>query len=206
MIYEREALQNIFNEYEEDRTRARVMRDKRVKEITEKYPHLLEIQQKITELGIENFKKILDNPKKSESYNEKFKKELSKLEAEKEEFLLQNGIEKDFDEVKYKCEKCLDTGYINNEKCPCLVQKIIDLHYEMSNMKNILHDFSEFSFDYYGDGNIESLGMTEKDFCEKAGIQIFRYGFGSESGKPKISSAESRASSSAAAEGKNNPR
>ncbi|MBQ7751451.1 MAG: ATP-binding protein [Clostridia bacterium] len=163
MIYESEALQNIFNEYEEDRTKARIMRDRRVKEITEKYPHLLEIQKKITELGIENFKNILDNPQKSESYNEKFKKELSKLEKEKEEFLLKNGIEKDFDEVKYKCEKCLDTGYIDNEKCPCLVQKIIDLHYEMSNMKNILHDFSEFSFDYYGDKKIEKLGMTEKE-------------------------------------------
>lgn len=163
MIYEREALQRIFNEYDEDRTKARILRDRRVKEVNEKYPELLKIEQKITELGIKNFKKIIDNPKNSEIYNEEFKKELSVLEKEKEQFLLKNGIEKDYDEVKYKCEKCLDTGYINNEKCPCLTQKIIDFHYEMSNMKNLLHDFSEFSFDYYGNKKIEKLGMTEKE-------------------------------------------
>lgn len=188
MIFEREALQKIFNEYDEDRTRARQERDMCVKEINEKFPKLLDFDRKITELGIENFKKILDNPQKSESFNKEFQKELSAIKKEKQKFLKENNIEKDFDEVKYKCEKCLDTGYINNEKCPCLIQKIIDLHYEMSNMKNMLHDFSEFSFDYYGDSYIEKLGMTEKEnikdiyekalaFCEKEnGKNLLFYG------------------------------
>lgn len=199
MIYEKEALHKIFNEYDEDRTKARIERDKRVKEIKEKYPKISEIDSRITELGIKNFKKILDNPQKSEKYNGEFKKELEKLEKERENFLLQNGIEKDFDEIKYKCEKCLDTGYINNEKCPCLLQKIIDLHYEMSNMKNMLHDFSEFSFDFYGDNNIEKLGMTEREnikdifgkaqeFCENDGCKNMLFYGGCGLGKTFLSS------------------
>ena len=151
MMYEREALKRIFDKYDEDRTRARMERDARVKKINEKYPLLFEIDRKITGLGIENFKNILDNPAKSEEYNKDFEKKLSQLKEEKKKFLSDNGIPEDFDEVKYTCEKCLDTGYIDNEKCPCLIQKIIELRYEMSNMKGNLHDFSEFSLDYYGD-------------------------------------------------------
>jgi DNA replication protein DnaC len=165
-MYEREALKRIFDKYDEDRTRARRQRDRRVNEINEKYPHLLEFDRKITELGIENFKNILDNPEKSEEFNKNFEKKLSELKEEKKKFLLENGIPEDFDEVKYTCEKCLDTGYIDNEKCPCLIQKIIDLHCEMSNMKGNLHDFSEFSLEYYGDKYIEKLGMTEKENIE----------------------------------------
>lgn len=199
MTYEREALQKIFNEYDEDRTRARVLRDERVKEVKEKYPEIAEFERKITELGIENFKNILDNPQKSESYNSEFKKKLTALEKEREQFLIEKGIEKDFDEVKYKCEKCLDTGYINNEKCPCLIQKIIDLHYEMSNMKDMLHDFSEFSFDFYGDKYIDKLGMTEKenikdiykkalDFCDADNCKNLLFYGGCGVGKTFLSS------------------
>lgn len=199
MTYEREALQKIFNEYDEDRTRARLLKEERVKEVTQKYPKITEIDRKITELGIENFKKILDNPQKSESYNKEFKRKLTELEKEREQFLIKNGIETDFDEVKYKCEKCMDTGYINNEKCPCLIQKIIDLHYEMSNMKNMLHDFSEFSFDFYGDKYIDKLGMTEKenikdiyekalDFCEAENCKNLLFYGGCGLGKTFLSS------------------
>ncbi len=203
MIYERDALKRIFDKYDEDRTRARMERDRRVKEINEKYPHLLEIDRKITELGIENFKKILDNPENSEEYNKNFEKNLAELKEEKKKFLLENGISEDFDEVKYNCEKCLDTGYIDNEKCPCLIQKIIDLHCEMSNMKGNLHDFSEFSFDYYGDKYIEKLGMTEKEnmqdifkktvaFCEdKKSKNLLFYG-GCGLGKTFLSSCAAK--------------
>ena len=77
MMYEKEALKRIFDKYDEDRTRARMERDRRVKEINERYPHLFEIDRKITELGIENLKNILDNPKKSEEYNKNFEEKLS---------------------------------------------------------------------------------------------------------------------------------
>ena len=172
MKIEQEVLRKIFNEYDEIRVKSRMARDNRVSEINKKYPQLEDIKKEITELGIKNFKNILENPSKSEEFNRDFEKKLEELKEKKKKILMENGIPGDFDEVKYRCEKCLDTGYIDNEKCPCLLQKIIDMHYEMSNMKNNLHDFSEFSFDYYGDRYIESLGMTEKenmrDIFEKA--------------------------------------
>ncbi len=163
MNREQEMLKKIFADYDEDRIKSRMARDRRVEAINAKFPGLSKIEQEITALGMKNFKNILDNPEKSEEYNKDFEKNLAALKEKRQKFLEDNAIPKDFDEVKYNCEKCLDTGFIDNEKCPCLVQKIIDMHYEMSNMKSILHDFSEFSFDYYGNKYIESLGMTEKE-------------------------------------------
>jgi len=160
---EQEMLKKIFADYDEERMKSRMARDRRVEEINAKFPELSKIEQEITVLGMKNFKNILDNPEKSEEYNKDFEKKLADLKKKRQKFLADNSIPEDFDEVKYKCEKCLDTGFIDNEKCPCLVQKIIDMHYEMSNMKSLLHDFSEFSFDYYGDKYIENLGMTEKE-------------------------------------------
>jgi len=166
VIFEQEALRKIFNQYDENRMRARVERDKRVEKINNNYPKLKEIDSEITKLGLENFKNILNNPEKSAEYNLSFEENLKNLKKKKEKYLIENNIPKDFDEVKYTCEKCLDTGYIDNEKCPCLIQKIIDVHYEMSNMKSMLHDFSEFSFDYYTDKKIEKLGITERENIE----------------------------------------
>jgi len=162
LIYEEE-LKKIFAQYDEDRQKSRIKRDLRVKEVQEKVPELAKIEEEITKLGLSNFKNILENPKKSQEFNLAFQKELEKLNIKKANLLKKNNIEPDFDEIHYKCEKCLDTGYIDREKCPCLVQKIIDLHYDMSNMKNLLHDFSEFSFDYYKDEKIEKLGLTQKE-------------------------------------------
>ena len=163
MNREQEMLKKIFADYDEERIKSRMARDRRVEEINAKFPELSKIEQEITALGMKNFKNILDNPEKSEEYNKDFEKKLADLKKKRQKFLADNSIPEDFDEVKYKCEKCLDTGFIDNEKCPCLVQKIIDMHYEMSNMKSLLHDFSEFSFGYYGDKYIENLGMTEKE-------------------------------------------
>ena len=163
MTNEQEALRKIMNEYDRDRMRARMERDERVDKINSEYPELLETEKEISRLGMENFRKIIDDPSKSDEYNEFFEKKLSELKRKKERIIEENNIPKDYDEVKYKCEKCLDTGYIDTEKCPCFVQKIIKMHYELSNMKSMLHDFSEFSLDYYSDDYVESIGMTEKE-------------------------------------------
>ena len=163
MKIEQEMLKKIFADYDEKRIKSRIARDRRVDEINKKFPKLLEFEREITELGMKNFKNILDDPSKSEEYNKSFSEKLAELKEKRKNYLLENSIPEDYDEVKYHCEKCLDTGYVDNERCQCLVQKIIDMHYEMSNMKNMLHDFSEFSFDYYSDKFIENLGMTEKE-------------------------------------------
>ena len=182
------ALTKIMNEYDEDRTIARANRERAVKEVHKNFPEIEEIEKEINRLGLENFGNILKNPEKSKEINEDFEKKLKELKEKKKEFLKKNNIPLDYDEVKYKCEKCLDTGYEDTKKCSCFVQKLINLRYDLSNMKEMLHDFSEFSFDYYSDKPVENLGITERenidiiykkaiDFCDKEEVKnLFFYG------------------------------
>lgn len=188
MQYIDAAIRKIMNEYDEARTAARARREAMVEKVHNEFPEIKEIEQEINRLGIENFGNIIKNPEKSSEYNAEFEKKLKELNDKKEKILEENNIPKDYDEVKYKCEKCLDTGYADTEKCVCFKQKIINMRYDMSNMKELLHDFSEFSMDYYGDKRIEQLGMTEKenmriiynkalDFCENDKAKsLFFYG------------------------------
>ena len=111
------ALTKIMNEYDHDRTVARLDREKRVEEVHEKFPEIMEIEKEINRLGVENFGNIIKNPEKSKEINESFEKNLKELNDKKQKILKENNIPLDYNEVKYKCEKCLDTGYEDTKKC-----------------------------------------------------------------------------------------
>lgn len=156
------ALTKIMNEYDHDRTVARLDREKRVEEVHEKFPEIMEIEKEINRLGVENFGNIIKNPEKSKEINESFEKNLKELNDKKKKILKENNIPLDYNEVRYKCEKCLDTGYEDTKKCSCFIQKLIKIRYKISNMETILKDFEEFSFDFYSD-KIDGNGMSERE-------------------------------------------
>ncbi|MDD6214911.1 MAG: ATP-binding protein [Firmicutes bacterium] len=188
MQYIDDAITKIMNEYDEDRTKARIRRDRMVKSVYERVPEVKKKEDEITRLGVENLGKILKNPENAAEYNKEFEHKLAALNEEKNKILLENKIPLDYNEVKYKCEKCLDTGYEDKKKCSCFLQKLIKMRYRLSNMGDMLHDFSEFSFDYYSDKYIDSLKMTEREnmqdifkraqsFCrDKKGKNLLFYG------------------------------
>lgn len=188
MQYIDAAIRKILNDYDEARTIARSKRQERVEKVHKEFPEIKKIEDEINRLGIENFGNIVKNPGRAAEFNEEFKKKAGGLEEKKEKILADNNIPKDYDEVKYTCEKCLDTGFVDTQKCVCFKQKLINMRYDLSNMKEMLHDFSEFSFDYYSDKRIEKLNMTEKenmkiifgkclDFCENDNAKsLFFYG------------------------------
>ncbi len=188
MQYYDNALRRIMDKYDEERAYARISREKRVEKINSDFPELKQIDDEINNLGLRNIKNILENALKSDEFNADFEKKLNELKEKKAKIIKENNIDPDYDEVKYNCEKCFDTGYIDTEKCPCFIQKLIEIHYNMSNMSEMLHDFSEFSLNYYGDNKIEKLGISEKEnmkiilekakaFCENENSKsLFFYG------------------------------
>lgn len=188
MQYHDAAIRRIMNEYDELRTIARAKRDSLVEKVHNDVPEIKKIENEINRLGIENFGNIIKNPEKAQEINAEFEKNLASLNEKKAEILKINNIPADYDEVKYTCEKCFDTGYEDTKKCSCFTQKLINLRYDLSNMKEMLHDFSEFSFDYYSNKKVENLGITERenieiiyqkavDFCENEySKNLFFYG------------------------------
>lgn len=151
MNFEEENVNKILSEYDMQRTKAENKRDKYVAEIYKKYPRLEQIHDEINRLGFENIKNIMQNPTESEKYKSEFNKNLEKLNLEKSEILKKNNIPDDFEIPKYNCCFCQDTGYVDNKKCSCFKQKLIEKAYSQSNLGCLLHDqnFESFSLEYY---------------------------------------------------------
>lgn len=159
------SLNDIMSEYEELRIKAASERKERINAVNEKIPRISEIDKEIFKRGMENTKRIFQNPDKADEYNADFRENRLRLEAEKSELLKQNNISADYDKYKYQCENCSDTGYDKNgKKCQCFKQKLINKAYSNSNMADIVQkqNFETFSFDYYSKENGEN-GISAYD-------------------------------------------
>ena len=147
-----EIVSKIFSEYEELRNKASNDRQRRIDEVYGKLPRIKEIDEEIYRAGFENMKNIMRSPEKSAEFNKKLKKNINSLQNEKNEILKKNNISSDYDEYKYNCDLCKDTGYTENgSRCVCYKQKLINELYNRSNLGEVLkkQNFGTFSFKYY---------------------------------------------------------
>ena len=163
------------------------------KELYRKYPEFDEIERKIAKLYLQKSIKNLTIKKQNIDKGEFIKideisnidKEIKKLEEKKEKYIKDKKIKISDFEPKYDCKKCKDTGYIIEnglrKKCDCLVQEIININYNISNLKSDEENILEkFSFDYYSEENKENEKNTPRELAKKAydGAKEFIKNFG----------------------------
>lgn len=158
-------INEIMNEYEEMRTKARLLRDKRVRDVYNSVPEIEEIDNSVNQAGFENAKKIMEDPLNSEKYNAEFNQKLKELREKKIELIKEYNIPADYGEIEYQCPYCQDTGYVENKKCRCFTQKLINCAYRDSNLSESMQneDFEHFSLDFYADKKAAGSKMTEKE-------------------------------------------
>ena len=157
--------------------------------------------------GNKKMKKTLDEilvvyqkkKEKKEKENEIAKKELYRLDKEiisleekKEKYIKENKIKISELKPKYDCEKCKDTGYIIEnglrKKCDCLVQEIININYNISNLKSNGDNMLEkFSFEYYSDEKNKDEKSSPRELAHIAynGAKEFIENFGKKESKIK---------------------
>jgi DNA replication protein DnaC len=123
----------------------------RKEEVSKQLPQISDLESKIGRLSVELSLaafKAMDN---REKYMESIKKQITDLRVKKSELLVANGFSVDYLNLRYRCAKCKDTGFIGVEKCSCYKQKLVQLYYKNSDLNHILKDnnFDHFSMDYY---------------------------------------------------------
>ena len=163
------------------------------KELYRKYPEFDEIERKIAKLYLQKSIKNLTIKKQNIDKGEFIKideisnidKEIKKLEEKKEKYIKDKKIKISDFEPKYDCKKCKDTGYIIEnglrKKCDCLVQEIININYNISNLKSDGENILEkFSFDYYIEEKKENEKNSPRELAKKAydGAKEFIKNFG----------------------------
>lgn len=153
----------IEREYDRKQLNAQRELAARTDEIYRKFPRIHEINSEISSLSVNEAKKMLYAETEKNNISD-YRHILNSLKNEKASILKENGYDTDYLNIRYTCEKCKDTGYLeNNEKCTCRKQAEIKLLYSQSNIENILsiENFENFNFNYFDSVNIDAdLGKT----------------------------------------------
>ncbi len=138
----------ILRTYEEKQYRNRRILSSRRDEIEKKLPDYTSLEQQTSSISLEQGKKLLAG---DENALQELHTALASLTLQKRSLLQSNGYPVDYLKPVYDCPDCQDTGYIGNEKCHCLRQKIISLLYEQSNLQETLQteNFDALSLSYY---------------------------------------------------------
>ncbi len=131
--------------YENIKTEEQKNLVKRRKEIEEKHPDILEldnlIQKKSLGLSLAILKGIDEDTLK------KYKEEITDLRVRKSEALVEKGYEADYLALHYRCPKCKDEGYIGSKRCSCYKKKLVQLYYKDSELRDslLVNNFKNFN-------------------------------------------------------------
>ena len=152
----------IMRTYDQRKASNIQLQNKRLNEVFSKIPEIETIHKQISKLGLTAIQKTIAHPTQKDQYTQELTNNLQKLKLKKSRLLQDYGYPPEYLEPIYTCNDCKDTGYIENQKCHCLKQAIINYSYEQSNLKHILakENFSTFSFAYYSQEKDPKTGMS----------------------------------------------
>ncbi|NLB37588.1 MAG: ATP-binding protein [Clostridiales bacterium] len=144
---------NISREYEQIRERNKEEQERRKLPLYNRFPRLKEIENEMIRISIDITRAIINKSQDSEALLEHLRKRHMDLKIERAEILSSNNYPIDYLEIRYQCKNCKDTGFINGDKCSCLVQKEIASLFQNSNLgeKTSEENFDQFRLDYYSD-------------------------------------------------------
>lgn len=106
------------------------------------------------------------------------KERLDFLKKEKKNLLIRNGYSSDYLDLKYTCNLCHDTGYINGEKCRCFKAAAVELLYKQYSLDDILKEenFEHFQIELYSDTIRDgSSGVTPRMRAEEALAKALKF-------------------------------
>ena len=94
-----------------------------------------------------------------------------KLTEEKKALLTSAGYGPDYLEVRYSCPLCMDTGYVDGQKCSCFEKEVTKLLYRDSPVRKLFDEetFDTFELSYYSENHIDQeSGLSARDYAVKA--------------------------------------
>lgn len=169
-------LRDILNEYDQIRKRNNEELEQRKRSLYSRFPRLKEIDDEMVKLSIDITRAILNKAQDIDVLLEQLKKKQTDLKIERAELLSSNNYPIDYLDPKYQCKHCKDTGYINGNKCSCLIQKeVARLFYQSNLSENIINEnFDQFRLDFYPDEKDEN-GISPRENMKEIYLKCLRY-------------------------------
>ena len=201
MGYNNSVYKKIYDEYSQKYLVARERADARARELRIKIPELAKIDKELSLVGLEIFSASISGGD-YQAKIAKIKEKNLELQEKRAELLLENGYPADYSDVKYECEKCGDTGFVDNKMCSCMKEALTLAGIENSGFGSLIDNqrFDNFSLDYYSK-NVQQAEIMKRNrdflihyadcFDPKVSQSILMMG-GTGLGKTHLSSALAR--------------
>jgi len=145
-------------------------------------PKIKSIDKQINKLGLSIAMASLKNPDKAALEMKAIEEEIKMLQEDRLVLLTEKNIPRDFLTIHYQCEKCEDTGFLDNGKpCSCYKQELIKISYEHSNITDVLNreNFDTFNLNIFSEEYNEQFKSSPKDnmMSVLANCESFVYDF-----------------------------
>lgn len=199
----KDIFREIREEYNTKYLRAREAAALRREEVARAVPEIGELDRRLSSVGLRIMKTALESGGEAlEERMAELRLENQKLIEEKRRLLVANGYPEDYTEVKYECNECNDSGYVDLKMCRCMRQKMIEAGYIQSGLARLMEEqtFDNFSLDYYKTSPevykqmnrilLITKGFADNFIPQKSGNMVFFGGTGL--GKTHLSSAIAR--------------
>lgn len=168
MGYITQAVTDTKKEFEEYRKEQKILAEARRNEIWLKIPSVKQIDDRLSQTGMRLYETATSGTDDIEQKICQLKKENLELQQARADLLLQFGYPADYTKVKYRCEKCNDSGYIGIDMCPCMKTAIRKKAYLSSGLGKMLDDqcFENFDLSYYPETVAPHMSVTCRENME----------------------------------------
>lgn len=202
MGYNRADYVKIKKEYETKYIKARQAADERRLELYSAIPEVKDIDAVLSGTGREIMAIIASGKDKTQEKVEKLKERNRDLIEKRGSLLKAAGYPEDYSDIRYECDKCLDSGFVDHKMCECMKKQLVLAGYESSGLGALIRtqSFDNFSLDYYkvGGANYENMELfvgALRKFSEDFSADTYRNYLlvgGTGLGKTHISTAVAR--------------
>lgn len=138
----------------------------RIKEVTTKYPEIMEIENTVQKISLKLPLAIIRGV--SEPEIQAYKDEIKMLRDRRNQMLAERNLPNNYLNPWYKCNKCQDSGTYKYKRCECYREKLISLYYEKSDIKMLLEKNNFDKFDLSLFSNKKSV---DNKYSDKANME-----------------------------------
>ena len=181
MGYNRDDLIRIKADYREKYQRARREADMRAEEIYIRIPRVREIDTALSRTALEIMSAVSGGKESAEAALARVRARNEVLMNERAALLVAAGYPENYTDVRYDCEKCGDSGYVDGKMCECMKRELVMAGYESSGLGKLIakQSFENFSLDYYKSGganykNMELYFSSLRSFAQNFSADTYK--------------------------------
>ena len=151
MAYNPENYRRIAAEYKDKNLRAKQAAEQRRVELHRAIPQVADIDRELTKTGLRIMREALNGREGLDARIKKLEEGNALLLEAREMLLTANGYPADYSAVKYECDACMDTGFIEGRMCKCMRRALNMAGYESSGVLKLIEkqNFETFDLSYY---------------------------------------------------------